>query len=48
MMNAKISQKRDNVYDIRKNYTLKFIYDDENECINYMLSTTQWKTITSK
>ena len=38
MMNVKISQKHDNLYFIRKNYTLKSIYDDENECINYMLS----------
>ena len=38
MMNVKISQKHDNVYYIRKNYTLKSIYDDENESINYTLS----------
>ena len=38
MMNEKISQKHDNMYYIRKNYTLKSIYDDENECINYTLS----------
>ena len=37
-MNVKISQKLDNVYYIRNHYTLKFIYDDENECINYTLS----------
>ena len=37
-MNVKISQKHNNLYYIRKNYTLKSIYDDENECINYMLS----------
>ena len=37
-MNPKISQKHDNVYHVRKNYTLKYIYDDENECINYTLS----------
>ena len=29
MMNAKISQKHDNEYHIRKNCTLKCIYDDE-------------------
>ena len=39
-MNVKISQKHDNVYYIRKNYTLKSIYDDEKECINYTLSHT--------
>ena len=38
MMNVKISQKDDDVYHIRSNYTLKSIYDDENECINYTLS----------
>ena len=38
-MNVKISQKHDNVYCIKKNYMLKSIYDDENECINYTLST---------
>ena len=37
-MNAKILQKHDNLYHIIKNYTLKSIYNDENECINYMLS----------
>ena len=37
-MNVKISQKHDKVYYIRKNCTLKSIYDDENECINYTLS----------
>ena len=40
MMNVKISQKHDNMYYIRKNYTLKSIYDDENECINHTLSVT--------
>ena len=35
MMNTKISQKHGKVYHIRKNYTLKSIYDDKNECINY-------------
>ena len=38
MMNVKMSEKHDNVYYIRKNYTLKTIYDDENVFINYMLS----------
>ena len=37
-MNVKISPKHDNMYYIRNNYTLKSIYDDENECINYTLS----------
>ena len=39
-MNVKISQKYDNVYHIKKNYTLKSIYNDENECIHYKLSKT--------
>ena len=38
MMNAKISQKHDDVHYITKNYVLKPIYNDENECINDMLS----------
>ena len=38
MMNVKISEKHDNMYHIRKNHTLKFIYDDKNECINDTLS----------
>ena len=47
-MTVKISQKYNNVYYIIKNYTFKTfknyviknytIYDDENKCINYMLS----------
>ena len=37
-MNAKVSQKHDSMYHIRKNYMLKSIYDDENKCINYTLS----------
>ena len=37
-MNAKISQRHDNVYDIRNNYGLKSIYNDKNECINDKLS----------
>ena len=37
-MNVKISHKHDNVYYIRKNYMVKSFYDDENECINHMLS----------
>ena len=32
MMNAKISQKHDNMHHIRKNYVLKFIHSVENEC----------------
>ena len=36
-----IPQKHDNMYHIRKNYTLKSIYDDENEYINYTLSGTK-------
>ena len=40
-MNLKKSQKHDNVFYIRKNYTLKSIYDDENECINYTLSKVE-------
>ena len=43
MMNVKISQKHNSMYYIRKNYTLKSIYDDENECINYMLSCLKSK-----
>ena len=39
-MNVKISQKHDNMYYIRNNYTLKSIYDYENECNNYTLSVT--------
>ena len=30
-MNEKISQKHYKVYHIKKNYVLKYIYDDENE-----------------
>ena len=37
MMNVKISQNNDNVHHITKNYALKFIYGDENECINATL-----------
>ena len=37
-MNVKISQKHDMIHHIRKNYVLKFNYDDENECINDTLS----------
>ena len=37
----KISQNHDNIYHIRKNYALKSIYDDENECINDTLSAIQ-------
>ena len=40
MMNVKISQKHDKLYYIRKNYTLKTIYDNENECVNYTLSNS--------
>ena len=43
MMNVKISQKHDNMYFIRKNYMLKSIHDDENECINFSLSMSQVK-----
>ena len=39
MMNVKISQKHDKIYFIRNNYTLKSIYDEENEYINYTLSS---------
>ena len=38
MMNAKISLKDDNVHYMTKNYVLKPIYNDENECINDTLS----------
>ena len=38
MMDAKISQEHDNMHHINNNYALKSIYDDENECINDMLS----------
>ena len=41
MMNVKVSQKHDNMYYIRKNYTLKSIDDDENECNSYLLSGPQ-------
>ena len=34
----KYHKKHDNVYYITKNYVLKPIYNDENECINDMLS----------
>ena len=44
-MNVKISQKHDNVYYIRKNYALKSIYDDENECIIYTLSSISVETL---
>ena len=37
MMNAKISQKHDNVHCIRNNFVLKFVYNDRNECVNDML-----------
>ena len=38
MVIAKISLKHDNVHYITKNYVLKPIYNDENECINDTLS----------
>ena len=38
MINAKISLKHDNVHYITKNYVLKLIYNDENECIYDTLS----------
>ena len=41
MKSAKISQKHDNVSYNRNNYMLKSIHDDENECINYTLSTIE-------
>ena len=39
MMNAKKITKHDNI--IRKNYALKSINDDKNECINDMLITSE-------
>ena len=41
MMNAKISWNYGNVHYITKNYVLKPIYNDENECINDTLSVCQ-------
>ena len=38
MMNAKNIIQHDNVHYITKNYVLRPIYNDENECINDMLS----------
>ena len=38
MMNTKNSYKHDNMHCIRENYTLKYFYNDGNECINDMLS----------
>ena len=38
MMNAKISYKDDNVHYMTKNYVLKPIYNNKNECINDTLS----------
>ena len=38
MMNAKISDTHYNMNYISKNYVLKSIYNEKNECINYMLS----------
>ena len=43
MMNAKILLKHDNVHYINKNYVLKPIYNDENECINDTLSGSRVK-----
>ena len=37
-MNAKYHMKHDKVHYINKNYVLKPIYNDENECINDTLS----------
>ena len=34
----KYHKKHDNLYYIDKNYVLKSIYNDENECINERLS----------
>ena len=36
-MSIKISQKYDNMHCIRKNYTLKYFYNDENDYIVDML-----------
>ena len=44
MMNSKISLKHDNVHHIRKKYTLKYAYNDENERINEMLSVMNGST----
>ena len=38
MMNAKISQKHDNMNHTRKNYELKSTYEDKNEYIKDTLS----------
>ena len=46
-MNAKILQNHDNMHHIRKNEELKFIYDDENECITGMLSLANLSNIWS-
>ena len=48
MMNAKISEKDDNVHCMTKNYVLKTIYNDENECINDMLSVPKPKFYITK
>ena len=38
MMNEKYHKKHNKMHHIRKNYALKYIYNDENECINDTLS----------
>ena len=38
MVNANISQKHDNMDYIRNNFKLKYVNNDENECINNRLS----------
>ena len=48
MMNAKISQKHDNMLCVRKNYIVKYVYNDSNECINDMLSSALLASSTRK
>ena len=45
MINVKISQKHDNVHCIRKNYTLKYVYNDESERINDTLSHNNYLVV---
>ena len=35
-----INKKHDNVHYIRKIYKLNYVYNDENKCINDMLTTS--------
>ena len=46
MMNAKhIIKKHDNLHCINNNYALKYVPNDENKCINDMLSNISLCTV---